>query len=182
MNDTFDLDVLLSQAVEQLADLADAADEGDIVEVAQRLDLGEQLALVARQIVDVCTESLIDRMESPSVVIAGVGMLTRTASKSSVWKGKDASKRFRHDVLQSISTQARVNPDTGEITPASKLASERAMSYVDEFLPAFQTLKADGEDVLGVSVRDYKEVQYRSTIKLDRGVTAMSATGEVVES
>ena len=179
MDDSFDLDVLLSQAVENLADLADAADDGDLVEVGRRLDLAEQLVLVGKQIIDICTESLVDRMEDKSVVIAGVGMLTRTAAQSSTWKDGKAGARFRSDVLRAIERRASINRETGEISPAAKAAAAEAMTMVGDYLPAFQSLKGDGEDELDVRVRDYKQVQWTNKIKLDRGVVAISAVGEV---
>lgn len=160
-------------AIRSLSEMADDASEGTTSDVARRLDLAEQLVLVARQIIDVTTESLMDRMEEPTLALAGVGLFHKKASKRSVWRDPDSGKRFRRDVLHAIEVRATepwLDRSTGEIDPKVKAAVRAATDLIDESVPSFQSLLAKGYRALDIDEQDYKRVEWTTKIVVERGI------------
>lgn len=171
-----ELEATMVAAVRTLAAGADRADEGTTGEIARRLDLAEQLKMVAQQIIDVTSESLGDRMEEPTLVVAGVGLFHRKASKRTVWRdGKVSSERFRADVFSSVRSRAldtvnALDHTTGEINPAVQGAVRAATELLDESLPSFSGLLQKGWRTLDLDETDYRRIEWSNRIQIDRGV------------
>lgn len=164
------LESTMVAAIETLTAAADSMDEGTTGEVARRLDYALQLKMVAQQIIDVTTESLTDRMEEPTLAVAGVGLFHRKASQRSVWRDPDAGKRFRSDVFRSIVDLAAVDRATGERSVEAQAGAQRAVAFADEALPSFTTLLKSGQSLLDIDVSEYRRVEWTNTIKVERGI------------
>tara|TARA_R110000823_G_scaffold1464_1_gene5666 strand:- start:7191 stop:7703 length:513 start_codon:yes stop_codon:yes gene_type:complete len=168
------LDTQMANTIELIGKEADHSDEGTLDELARRLDLAEQLKMSAQQIIDMTNESLVDRMETDQVVIAGVGLLRRKSSQRSVWASKDAGQRFRSDVLYAIRTRASIDPETGEINEVAVSATQRAMELINQALPAFSSIKVEARPLLDIDVKDYRTTQWSNNIQIERGIVVYS--------
>lgn len=165
-----ELDTQMVNTIDLIGEQADTSDEGTLVELARRLDLAEQLKLSAQQVIDTVTESLVDRMETDQVVIAGVGLLRRKNSPRSVWSSVDAGRRFRSDVLYAVRQRAAIDPQTGEISEVAVEATQRAMEIINQALPAFSSIKVEARPLLDIDVNDYRTTEWSNTIKIERGI------------
>lgn len=168
-----EMEATMLAAIGSLAKSADDASEGTTSDVARRLDLAEQLKMVAQQIIDVTTESLVDRMEEPTLALAGVGLFHKKPRKRSVWRDTDSSDRFRRDVFHAVESEAQVvglDRSTGEVDPKVKAAVRQATDLLDESLPSFSGVKAKAWKRLGLDEDDYRRVEWTTGIQVERGI------------
>ena len=165
------LDQHLFGALETLADIAEQADEGTLDEVGARFQAAAHLALVAKQIRDICEESLNERMETDEVVVPNVGMFVRTrALSSATFREKSDGPRFREDLAHAVASKVALDIGTGEINAERRNVAREAIRVLSMYVPSISGTKGKAKDELGVNIDDYKARQWRNVVKLEEGI------------
>jgi|TARA_R110002167_G_scaffold30123_4_gene99893 hypothetical protein len=166
-----ELDTALYAALEALSEQADSADNGTLDEVGARYQAALHLSLVAKQIRDVCEESLNERMESDAVTIPNVGRFVRSRSlASATFRDKSDGPRFREDLAHAVATKVAIDIGTGEINQERRNIAKETIRVLSMYVPSISGTKGNAKSELNLNIDDYKSRQWRNTVKLEEGV------------
>jgi hypothetical protein len=143
--------------------------EGDLAELALRLD---RVTAVREHLYEVqgwLELSLAERMDTDEVTVPHVGRLRRTRGFRGTWRDSDASARMREDVAHAVARAVAVDVGTGDIDPVKRNVALHAIQTAYEAIPAFSSLKVAGQKRLGLDLLDYRNFDAYYTVKLEVG-------------
>jgi len=162
----------LAAALDEVRDIpGDTWTEGDLTELALRLDRVNALRQKLDEIKTWLELDLADRMEGEYAAIPGIGRLHRTEFTSSGWKYDGAGERLRDDLADAVSRDIALDIATGELDPMKRNVALAAVRAAYEAIPAFSSLKAAGNKRFGVRISDYRNYSKAYKVALEVGVT-----------
>lgn len=88
---------------------------GVFADLAHRLAVVKGTISLLQEVAESITASLASDMESDTMTVNGVGVLTRKPRYSSTWADDDARERMFDDAIREIVRQVATDPMTGEV-------------------------------------------------------------------
>lgn len=160
----------LRLALHTLEQLPDPT-QGTMSEVAQRLDVAQQIQQVLADLTDALQMEVAERMETDSQVIAGIGQFTRRAKQSSTWRDDTSRERMFDDVKRALAQKVARDPMTGEILPPLVMVARETFDLIEACFSLGADPKAGFRKSLGLQPDEYRSKSTSGySIKIDRGV------------
>lgn len=140
------------------ADALTTADpsEGAFADLAHRLAIVRGTIGLLQEIADTIAQSLASDMESDTMTVSGVGVLTRKPRYSSVWTDDEARERMFDDAAREIVRQTATDPMTGEVYPPIANAVKQAWTLVLEAFSIGADPKVAFRKKLGLQPDEYR--------------------------
>ena len=154
MKETTTLLADVVKALEML--MPDAATDGTLAELTQRLDLCNRISGQIRSLTEALQEDIASRMEEDVASIAGIGIVQRKPRTSSTWIDDTSRERMMDDAISAIIRKVAVDPASGEIHgPLANVAREVWRLTQDSFSFTADP-KAAFRKVLGLAPDEYR--------------------------
>lgn len=150
----------------------DAATDGTLAELTQRLDLCNRISSQIRVLTDALQEDIASRMEEDVASIAGIGIVQRKPRTSSTWIDDTSKERMMDDAISAIIRKVAVDPASGEIHgPLANVAREVWRLTQDAFSFTADP-KAAFKKVLGLAPDEYRAKRVTGyTVTITEGET-----------
>lgn len=148
---------------------ADDWTEGMLAELALRLSRVSALARKLAELQMWLEIELVDRMETDTVPVPGLGTLHRSPSNNSTWKHGGAGEELRTDLARAVADEIALDVATGELDPIKRNIALATLRAAYEAIPAFSSLKAAGPKRFGVHISEYRDysTSYRVTLDVE---------------
>lgn len=130
--------------------------EGAFADLAHRLAVVKGTITLLQEVADTITASVASDMESDTVTVSGVGVLTRKPRYSSTWVDDDARERMFDDAVREIIHQVATDPMTGEVHGPLANAVRQAWALTLESFSLGADPKAAFRKKLGLQPDTYR--------------------------
>jgi len=143
--------------------------DGDMTELALRLDRVVALRAHLEEVQHWVELSLVERMDSDEVIVPNVGRLRRSRSYRGAWRDSHAGERMRDDLAHAVARAVSVDVGTGDMDPVKRNIALHAIQTAYEAIPSFSSLKVTGQKRLGLDLMDYRSFDAYYSVKLEVG-------------
>lgn len=130
--------------------------EGNLQELAQRLDMCYSLANLLKYMTDALQEDIAARMETDTTEIHGVGLVQRKVRTSSTWIDDSSKERMMDDAISAIVRRVAVDPATGEMHAPLANAAREVWRLTQDSFSFGADPKTAFKKVLGLAPDEYR--------------------------